>query len=493
MIPYFSPHWSSRTDTFEVLPKLVSEAAYGIHAKTKGADPGLIRAQILAFMAAAAAPLYRITMPSWHPIPLAIKVTCIGRSGVGKSPVFLELYRPFQEFASTRKTEFARELTEHTNAETVRSVKVKALQRELSRKIRNREETHETEDQLKAVSATPPPPKLRCRLANGIDYERLVYALDGDNEAVDFLFNEGDQALNSVLIKRRAGLFNDLHDGVGHLESPQQRRRSARATNANLAMLFLVRESALAPYKPIEQDGNLRKSQLVDMGFFARGLVYFSDQLPIASGLYAPAEPDGAIESFNGRIYKMLTLHHARLASGDTARIELRLAADAIPVWNEINDEIRYYRNCANSWIDEFHGKVPSLIARVAALLHVFESDSLFVSLSALQRAYQIVGSHTEHYQRAFAPPLPAPSPQQAEVDVYALGNLLRERFQQAVDDNYEINVGTCEFRLNMSQRRVLRAAATLEDWGQVSISARRDKIDFQNLMKPVRNITQRW
>ena len=493
MIPYFSPHWSSRTDTFEVLPKVAAEAAYGIHAKTKGADPGLISAQILAFMAAAAAPLYRITAPSWHPIPLAIKVTCIGRSGVGKSPVFLELYRPFQEFASTRKAEFAREQTEYTNAETVRLVKVKTLQRELSRKIKSGEETHETEAKLKAVSAPSPPPRLRCRLANGIDYERLVYALDGDNEAVDFLFNEGDQALNSALIKRRAGIFNDLHDGVGHLESPQQRRRSARATNPNLSMLFLLRESALAPYKPTEKDGSLKKSQLVDMGFFARGLVYFSDQLPSASGLYAPSDPDGAIESFNRLVYEMLTLHHAKLVSGDATRIELCLAPDAIPFWNQISDEVRQYRNCANSWIDEFYGKVPSLVARVAALLHVFESDSPFVSLSALQRAWQIIGSHADHYQRAFAPPLPAPSPQQAERDVYALGNLLRERFQQAVDDNYEINVGTCEFRLNMSRRRVLRAAATLEDWGQVSISARRDKIDFHSLMKPVRNITQRW
>lgn len=92
MIPnFYSPQRSTRTDLFDLLPSIAAEAAYAIHAKTDGVDEGLIQAQLIAVMAAAVAPHFTLTLPNWKPIPLGIPVICIGRSGVSKTPVYLEV------------------------------------------------------------------------------------------------------------------------------------------------------------------------------------------------------------------------------------------------------------------------------------------------------------------------------------------------------------------------------------------------------------------
>ena len=169
------------------------------------------------------------------------------------------------------------------------------------------------------------------------------------------------------------------------------------------------------------------------------------------------------------------------------------MAPDAIAFWNRIGDEIRAERSQCVSPIDEHLGKVLSLTARLAAIIHALESDSYLVSLSALQRAWEIVKSHMVHYERAFAPPPPPPPPKQAEMDTYALARLLRERHSRMPEGHYNIMVEECVERLNIPKRRVLHAARILEDHGQASISPNREEIDFRSVMRATSYITHRF
>ena len=492
MIPYFSPQRSARTEIFDLLPPIAAEAAYAIHAKTGGVDEGLIRAQMMAVISAAIAPLYRIKLPNWHPIPLDIPVICVGRSGSGKSPVFIELQQPFKAFADKRDAEFGIEIKEYEASKALRVLRLKELQKAIE-KMELGEDRQEAERERNSLLTPLPRPKLRSRSVSGLEFEKLVHLLDGDNEAVDFLLSEGDQAIGSLLFRRHAGDFNDLHDGTARLETPQNRRKGALAKNSNVARLILVRESALSRYLPVEKSGKIEKSTLVDLGFFARGLIYFADQLPRVSGLWAPNDPDASIGGFNEKIYQMLESHHAKLLAGDTSRTELQLAPDAVDFWVRIGDEIRAQRSAFLNSIDEHLGKLQSLTARLASVFHVVESESHFVTLSALQRAWHVVTSLTPHYQRAFAPPPPPPPPKQAERDIYALANLFRERGQRMQECDYNIKVEECVVRLNISKRRVLHAASKLEDHGQASISPNREEINFRNLTRPTSYITSRF
>ena len=478
---------------FDLLPSIAAEAAYAIHAKTGGVDEGLVQAQLIAVMAAGVAPHYNLTLPDWEPIPLGIPVICIGRSGVSKTPVFLAVSRAFKVFAEERERQHREEVKKYQAEEALRVFRVDELRKEKQRKERSGEDWQDVELELKRLLIPLPQPKLRSRLHREMDFEKLIHLLDGENEAVDLMFNEGDQAINSLLIRRHAGDFNDLHDGLARLETPQQRRKVARATNSNVAMLFLIRESALKRYLPTERNGNIEKAPLVDLGFFARCLVCVADQLPRASGLWAPTDLESAIDAFSQRILGLLWSHHARLVEGDTSRVNLQLAPDAVCFWNRIGEDIRAQRLQGVSPIDEHLGKVLSLAARLAAIFHVLESDLPFVSLSALQRAWQVVACHIPHYQRAFAPPPPAPPPKQAERDIYALANLFRERGRRMQEGDYNIEVEECVVRLNISKRRVLHAASNLEDHGQASISPNREEINFRNLMRPTSYITRRF
>lgn len=494
MIPnFYSPQRSTRTDLFDLLPSIAAEAAYAIHAKTDGVDEGLIQAQLIAVMAAAVAPHFTLTLPNWKPIPLGIPVICIGRSGVSKTPVYLEVSRPLKAFAEERERQFMDEVKNHHVEEALRVFRVDELRKEKQRKERSGENWQQVELELRRMLSPLPQPELRSRLHEEMDFEKLIHLLAGENEAVDFMFNEGDQAINSLLFRRHAGDFNNLHDGLARLETPQQRRKATRATNSNVSMLFLVRESALKRYLPVEKDGNVEKSPLVDLGFFARFIVYVVDQLPRASGLWAPADPESAIDAFSQRILDLLWSHHAKLVEGDTSRVNLQLAPDAIGFWNRVGDDIRAQRLQGVSPIDEHLGKLQSLMSRLAAIFHVLESDSPFVSLSALQRAWQVVACHIHHYQRAFAPPLPPPPPKQVEQDAWALVNLLRGKFSGVGNSTNCIKVKACAVRLNMTERRVLHVASILEDRGQVAISANGEAIDFRGLMCGPSYITNRF
>lgn len=488
MIPQFHHQWSARSELLDLLSPIAADAAYAIHAKTNGVDPGLIRAELLAFMAAAAAPLYRIKMPGWEPIPIDCKVICVGRSGTGKSPVYRLIIKPFQDFAGERTASYAREREEHAKSEALRKTMFDILQGELKQKRKRGEDTQAVAVEVEAHSVPSALPKERCRLASDIHFEKLVALLDGRNEAVDFLPGEGDDLLNSLLIRRHAGAFNELHDGTGHLEGPQQRRKATRGSDASVSMLFLLRESTLARYLPAEKDGKLVKSPLVDNGFFARGLVYFADQLPCPTGLYAPNDPDEAIKALNQRTLAMLELHHSKLVAGDTTRTELQLAPDAVEFWNQIGDDLRHQRNSFPSPIDEFLGKMQSLTAKVAATLHVYESDSWVISLSALKRAWAIVTSHLGHYERAFAPP---PPPSTNERDVSALARLLRDLFYKDPDTR-TVSVMDCSVRMDLSYRRVLKAAYRLEEWNQATVESG-ETINFSRIMNFTPFVTRRF
>lgn len=490
---FLSPQRSVRTDIFDLLPSIAAEAGYAIHKLTGGVDEGLIRAQLIAAMAAAVAPLYRLSLPGWHPIPLEVPVICIGRSGVSKTPVYRYISEAFLAFDSERQHDYKIEQEAYEAGEALRKIKQDELKGEIKRKKKHGEDWQYEQLELERTLIPIPRPKLRTRLCTALDFEKLVHLVGGDNEAVNLFFNEGDQPLNNVLFKRHAGVFNDLHDGTATLETPQQRRRVARAINPNVARLFLLRESSLEKFRPTERNGTLEKSALVDMGYFARFLVYFADELPRDSGLWAPTDPDAAIAAFNRRILDMLKAHHAKLVDGDTDRRLLQLAPEAIPFWREKDREIRTVRSHCTSRIDEHLGKLLSLAARLAAIFHVLESDSDLVSLHALQRAWQVVDFHVPHYARAFSPP-PEPLPlKQVEQDVYALADLFRARTWQVPGNNRVIDVNECVMRLNIPKRRVLHAASKLEDRGQVSVSSNREQIDFRNIMRPTSCIRSRF
>ena len=129
-----------------------------------------------------------------------------------------------------------------------------------------------------------------------------------------------------------------------------------------------------------------------------------------------------------------------------------------------------------------------SLTAKVAATLHVYESDSWVISLSALKRAWAIVTSHLGHYERAFAPP---PPPSTNERDVSALARLLRDLFYKDPDTR-TVSVMDCSVRMDLSYRRVLKAAYRLEEWNQATVESG-ETINFSRIMNFTPFVTRRF
>lgn len=129
-----------------------------------------------------------------------------------------------------------------------------------------------------------------------------------------------------------------------------------------------------------------------------------------------------------------------------------------------------------------------SLIARVAAVLHVWESNSPYVSHSALERAWQIMSWHADHYERVFAPEPPLP---QQQADVISIIEHLRDSYNWF--SCREIPMDSIGLLLNMPNNRLRAALLRLEQRRLIKfVQDKACRIDCQALFSNPRHITQR-
>jgi len=160
------------------------------------------------------------------------------------------------------------------------------------------------------------------------------------------------------------------------------------------------------------------------MGFFARFHVSLIREKPGSSWETGNPASTADLAKLQRLVRAMLRLHRQRLANDRTSRIELSISDDARSWWAELCQQVRCLAEGELARIDEYVDKMLGLTIRVACLLHVFESRSRVVSLSALQRAWCLVRHSADDYMSVFAPPPPMP---QREQDYVAVDAILRK------------------------------------------------------------------
>lgn len=129
-----------------------------------------------------------------------------------------------------------------------------------------------------------------------------------------------------------------------------------------------------------------------------------------------------------------------------------------------------------------------NLTARLAAVLHVWESPTHYVSTSCLERAWGLVSWHATQYELVFAPPPPLP---QQETDVDAvIEHLAAHRFSI---DYKEVPTEPIGLLLGLPSNRLRAALLRMEQ--RILIELCDGKTIFINCTKMFsrsRNITWR-
>ena len=477
-----------RNEQFDKLPSVAMECAYALHAKYD-APPRLIYTAILGVLTAAIGPLYTFKSPDRRPRPISSWTAMSFGSGNGKTDIYDALARPFHEFAKEQQFRHAQQLDAHYIRLDQWKLEMSLLQQQLRRK-----NTKEVEHGLMAEldelrEHMPQPPKERPLVIKDFDHESLMAVLDGFDEAAAIIPNEADKLLRGRWLSNQASELNNIHDGQDPPQYRRDKKRPLSAENPFLSMTLFTRPGTTDRFRATYKNGQMVKSPLVDIGLFARFRIAMDDGA-WKSQLYCPEDPDSCIEALQLLLKGYLELKRKNRESGHFVRVELELEQQAIPLWERIVHKVKVAR--ANEWavIDEFGGKVLVHTGSLAAAIHVPESESPLISLSALERAWDLVCEYAVQYEEAFAPPPPPPSTIQK--DAMRVEEYLRMQF--VFIDYRRVDLEHVAHMLDIPLRRIKAVAHHFVHYGWAAFCAntRQSVIDVTPMMASTRHITQR-
>ena len=386
-------------------------------AKVPEACPEMVRTHLLSVLSSAVAPLYSMSPPNWTPVPIGVNTLCIADVGGSKSPVHELMTEAIKDHARGSFTRYDAACAEASAASAEQKFQIKLLEAEIARHKRKHEPVQDllvTVAELRRTATAPP--KHRPRLASNLDLESLLHQIDGEYEAVDFLTDEGDRLLSSSLMRHVSDLV-DLIDGKP-LEHRRQKKKHLYANQPRATFGLMAQSAAIEPFRPRFKRNEYNQHKAVRLGFFARFLVCVAQPMPMGSQHFDSRDADEAIADLREELTALYDQHRDNQESGGVAPIELAFAPDALDYWAELRRITNTLKFGQLAHIDDFVSKMLNLTARLAAVLHVWESQTHFVSASCLERAWMLVYWHATQYELVFVPPPPIP---QQEADVRAV------------------------------------------------------------------------
>ena len=482
--PFYRPPALDRN--FAVFSPDLQVIARIVCSRAKEADPMMVRTHMLSVLSSAIAPLYTISPPHWDPQYIGVNSMCIADTGSSKSPVHSALATPLRAYADDSNPLHDSAMAEFEALLEDRRFKIELINAEIKRGKRKGESVNELEQERAALIRKPEPPKHRPRRVINTDLEGLVHLLHGHNEAIDFITDEGEKLLSGSLIRHPAELI-DLLDGKS-LDFRREKKKYLSARNPCGTLGIMCQSVAVKPFVPVFRKNEYIKHKLVELGFFCRLLICVSEPMPCGNGYSAEIGDNELLKKFHDTLRAKYEKHRLRLEAGITKPEELVFSPEATGYWEELERVVTHWKFGPKWHIADYVSKMLSLIARVAAVLHVWENENPYVSRSALERAWEIVSWHADHYELVFAPEPPLP---QQEADVVSVIEYLH--------DNYnwfscrEIPMEPIGLLLGMPKNRVRAALLRLEQRGQLKfVQDKVGKINCQALFSNARCITRR-
>lgn len=463
MLTRFTP-FQAPDYNFGMLPPLAEAAAKAVCAKNTEACPAMVRTHLLSALSSAVAPLYVMSPPNWTPIPIGVNTLCIADVGGSKSPVHDCVIQPLRDHARDSFARYEAARTEASAASAEKNFHIKLLKSEIARCLRKQEPAQDLLATLAELHRTSTaPPKHRPRLASNLDLESLLHQLDGEYEAVDFLTDEGDKLLSSSLMRHVSDLV-DLIDGKS-LEFRREKKKHLYASQPRGTFGLLAQSAAIEPFRPRCKRNEYTEHKAVRLGFFARFLVCVAQPSPMGNR-YAPADNDDeALSNLHDALKELYDLHHNNQEAGGIAPIELAFAPDALGYWEELRRITQNLKFGQLAHIADFVSKMLNLTARLAAVFHVWESQTRYVSISCLERAWDLVSWHAAQYELVFVPPPPLP---QQEDDVEAvIEHLAAHRF---FIDYKEVPTERIGLLLGLPSNRLRAALLRMEQRGLIEL-----------------------
>lgn len=437
-----------------VLQAAIYEAEQNIQAPRQ-----LIVASALSAISVVVQGLVDIRKPTGQIVPTSLMLLVIADSGerkTGTESAFQSSIRAFQERRACAY-QVAKEGWAVKHA--VWEAKKKSILSGI--KVSAEEGLSSEYDELRLLAHErnkPAKPKLFKLLYEDATPEALFHGLHQDLSTAGLISSEG-----GAILSGRA--FKDLakHNSIWSGSSVTVDRRSGESfelNGARLTVSILAQDSAMRAY--MERFGEVSRGA----GLWARFLVCKPASTQGGRRLQSGVQFWSECDKFAGRLTELLEMNAERLDAGVlNERTVIEFTAEAGERWvliaNAIEAEI-----CIGGRFEgagDHASKLAENIARVAALLHVFEGGRGGISLELLEAAVGYCLYCSDEFMRLFMP-MPQDQADALELSVW-LGNL-RNAGQRFVRKNY-----VRQFCLNKLREkgRLDRALEVLRLRGEIS------------------------
>lgn len=406
------------TPPVNALPSFLQGVFNDVLNQTQASAP-LIIAVLQAAMAEAAQGKFDIEIPGYATTPIALWVGVQGGSGIGKSPVESLLRKAPRDFEAKHAEGWKKRRAAYDSKMQVWATIHSELQDKLRKQVREGDPTELTETRLADHMLQKPQRPKGVKV--GYSDATPSALKSGMAENWPFVSIASDEA--SIFFSGRLisewGTFNLGWDGSRIIVDRKDEASCVTIESPRISMLLMFQEGVLQRYR--ERKGDEAR----DLGSLARfiwcapystqGYRFLSDYNQANSRF---------LDEYNRRALVLLEMSVDEHGNPVSERTALTFSADARELFFSIHNQLEVAQQ-PGQWLSEakdYASKAARNIARIAALLHLFEygPGCTVISYDTLNRAFTIGQYFIGEFLRLFTQPPQVPQIVQDAAELWA-------------------------------------------------------------------------
>ncbi|WP_420997422.1 YfjI family protein [Cupriavidus sp. 30B13] len=372
------------------LPPLIRNAVLNAQSKTQ-APMGLAALSALSAVSVVCQDLADVRRMQGLESPCSLYMLGFGVSGERKTQLDKYLMKAIRESDDRMEVDRDERERRHNARMEGWSIKKNVLREEYRKAVKQGKQTEGLEKRLEGLEVEKPVKPLSLRLLySDATPEAIAFGLYENWPAAGIVSDEAGAILNGRAASGLA-MLNKLWDGAS-LSVDRRSSESFTVHNARLTISLMVQPGIFEQFMHAHGDAAR------EIGFFARFLVAYPESTQGTRYLLDTSESDvginfsSGIEDFGVRVEELLHQNRSNINRGCQGRPVVELSVEAQKIWRD------YYNNLESEilpWgvlysVKEAAAKMAENVARMAALFHIFERSSGFISSENVNRAINI-------------------------------------------------------------------------------------------------------
>lgn len=412
----------------QAFPLLMWHAIHEVQHNIQ-APHALVSMAVLGAASLACQGLISVKLPTGKECAVSLNLLCIAESGERKSTVDALIYRPFHDADQLAASRYKVNLENYRAEMNMWTMERVVLQRPLPKARRDGKASEELAlERMAHAKREPSRPRLRQFIRENITSRALVNVLEGTNESIGLITDEGDVLFRSDAMKH-VGMLNRVWDSPALL--PLDRMECEHVYVSRPCVTVSIQSQSAVVKKHFAKGDNTARGS----GHLARYLIAWPASTQGWRVVHTAEHVWEHLPALQARFSELINAYVTAIEAGIVSRQVIEFSDDAKARW--------FQQAATTEWLlrpgdylhdlNDFGSKAMEIVARVAALLHHVSGDEGTISLDILERAIAIVSWHVDEAKRLFSADFIQP---QDQVDAKAVCVYLRQRIWAGPSSN---------------------------------------------------------